>query len=351
MRLFVHEYTCAEESSSNVPADSLQTEGWAMLSALLADLGQLPDVEAWTILRQGTPDSWRNQIIATGGYCQRINQMEAASSFRELARSADYTLVIAPEFAQIHETRSEWVLESGGQLLGSSPAAVTLAGDKLRLSRHLREHDLPTPESQLFDRMKPPEIMAYPLVWKPRWGAGCQATYLVRHAEEWSLRFEQAQAEGWKGETLVQPFMPGLAASVAFLVGPCTRVALLPGAQIISQEGCFHYRGGALPLTQPLADRAVRLADRAIASVAGLRGFVGVDLVLGAADDGSQDWIIEINPRLTTSYLGLRALAQTNLADALLRISQGKKFTNLSWGSGRVKFLTNGKVIRHGLVH
>jgi hypothetical protein len=48
-----------------------------------------------------------------------------------------------------------------------------------------------------------------------------------------------------------------------------------------------------------------------------------VDLVLGDAADGSRDFAIEINPRLTTSYLGLRALARGSLAAALLRAVRG----------------------------
>ena len=34
----------------------------------------------------------------------------------------------------------------------------------------------------------------------------------------------------------------------------------------------------------------------------------------------SGDRVIEINPRLTTSYVGLRALARFNLAEALLAV-------------------------------
>ena len=51
----------------------------------------------------------------------------------------------------------------------------------------------------------------------------------------------------------------------------------------------------------------------------GLSGYVGVDVVLG--NDG-RDWAIEINPRLTTSYVGLRALAGFNLAEAMLAVAR-----------------------------
>ena len=44
-----------------------------------------------------------------------------------------------------------------------------------------------------------------------------------------------------------------------------------------------------------------------------MRGYVGVDLIL------TQDeaLLIEINPRLTTSYIGLRQVIDFNLAEAI----------------------------------
>jgi predicted ATP-grasp superfamily ATP-dependent carboligase len=47
-------------------------------------------------------------------------------------------------------------------------------------------------------------------------------------------------------------------------------------------------------------------------------GYLGVDLVLGDDPSGADDRVIEINPRLTTSYVGLRAAALCNLAEAML---------------------------------
>jgi predicted ATP-grasp superfamily ATP-dependent carboligase len=164
----------------------------------------------------------------------------------------------------------------------------------------------------------------------------------VRNPEELSVAFSTARAEGWSGDMILQPFVAGQPASVAFLVGPGGPLALAPAAQDLSSDGRFHYRGGWLPLPPHLGERAVRLARPAIEVISGLRGFVGVDLVLGDAPDGSEDWVIEINPRLTTSYLGLRALAETNLAELMLRIVQGKQVTPPRWRSDRVEFRLHG---------
>jgi predicted ATP-grasp superfamily ATP-dependent carboligase len=166
----------------------------------------------------------------------------------------------------------------------------------------------------------------------------------VRDPEALAACAETARLEGYRGEAILQPYLSGIAASVAFLTGPRQTVPLLPAAQHLSPDGRFHYQGGSIPLPVGLAERAERLARRAVAAVPGLRGYIGVDLVLGEVADGSQDAVIEINPRLTTSYVGLRALAEDNLAEALLRVATGEPLGELKWRPGEVRFRSDGTV-------
>ena len=139
---------------------------------------------------------------------------------------------------------------------------------------------------------------------------------------------------------ILQEFVPGRAASVAFLCGPAGNVPLAPVYQTLSDDGRFKYLGGELPIPEELAARAVKIAQRAVDCVPGLLGYVGVDLVLGHAADG--DRAIEINPRLTTSYVGLRALADFNIAEAVLRAAGGVPITEFEWKPGRVRFFPDG---------
>jgi len=106
-------------------------------------------------------------------------------------------------------------------------------------------------------------------------------------------------------------------------------------------DGRFQYLGGRLPIAPDLAARAVRIATAAVRCVPGLLGYVGVDVVLG---DDSRDWAIEINPRLTTSYVGLRALAKFNLAAAMLAAVRGEPLSEMAWHAGPVEFTPDGRV-------
>jgi predicted ATP-grasp superfamily ATP-dependent carboligase len=338
MQIFIYEYTCAAGVASHSLSAALQSEGWAMFRALLEDFGRLPGIETFTLLVEHCPYDYRY------GVCRRVRSEEEETRFRELAAAADFTLLIAPEFDGILQQRCRWVIESGGRLLGPGPAAVGLTGDKFALSTYLRARGVPTPESRLFVLGEELPIALFPAVWKPRYGAGSQATFLVRSPQELPSCLEQAGLEGWRGDALLQPFVPGSPASVAFLTGPRCRIPLVPTAQRLSNDGRFHYLGGSLPLAGALAERAVALAKPAIDTIPDLQGYVGVDLVLGYAQDGSGDAVIEINPRPTTSYVGLRALAACNLAIALLHVALGKEMPILEWRSGMIQFDADGMI-------
>ena len=135
-----------------------------------------------------------------------------------------------------------------------------------------------------------------------------------------------------------------LAGQCCVLIGERRVHALLPAEQFVSLPGNFRYVGGRSPLPEPLADRALRIARQAISCVSGLGGYVGVDMVLGSPPDGSRDFVIEINPRLTTSYIGLRTLCEDNLMDGLLRLVRGESLGKPRWRDGQVTWTPEGKV-------
>jgi tyramine---L-glutamate ligase len=336
MQVFIYEYTSAAGIADR--SRSLKSEGWAMLSAAVEDFSRLSNVEVITIVSES------GKLESAGRRVRQIKAHDEETIFRELAGQSDYTLVIAPEFDAILATRCQWVEEVRGRLLGPCSAAVRLTGDKLTLAELFRTHRIPTLPCQVLAGEKFTPSVPFPLVCKPRFGAGSLATFLVRDAQQLARCKDLARAERWEGEMIVQPFVAGQAASVAFLIGPNQRLALLPAAQNLSADGRFHYLGGTMPLPDDLGRRAIRLAAQAIDVVSGLRGYVGVDLVMGPDDDGSQDWVIEINPRLTTSYVGLRRLAQANLADIMLRLAKGESVPPLEWHPGPVHFQANGTV-------
>ncbi len=320
--VFVYEFTCATDT-----APSLQAEGWAMLSAVVDDLARIEGVRVATLLAESFVSATKidAEIVRSNN--------EEESNFRRLASHADATLVIAPEFDRILEDRCRWTIEAGGTWLGCPLETIRLTSDKLALFQQFKEHHVPTPETILLSKLSVAEV-AFPIIIKRRDGAGSLSMQVIRDTVELS---DLAAQDGY----LAQPFVAGLPCSLSFLVGPRQTVPLVPSLQRLGDDLSYH--GGEISLPPDLATRVTRLAEQAVCSVEGLGGYVGVDLVLGV--DG-HDYAIEINPRLTTSYVGLRKLARTNLAEAMLKILSGKPVESLPWLSDRVRFFPDGRTER-----
>jgi predicted ATP-grasp superfamily ATP-dependent carboligase len=334
MKLFAFEWISAGGMGAETPPE-LRTEGWLMLSALVEDFNRVRNVETLTLIERSCPRR-------LGRVCRRLGPGEERAGFQEMVAQADLVMVIAPEFDQILAERSRWVLAAGKLLLGSDVAAIELTSDKWALADHFTKLGVPTPLTRLLRDGNTEGGVSFPAVCKPRRGAGSQATFLVRNEMELLPLWREARALAPSADFVLQRFVPGQPASVTFMMGPCQSLALEPAAQKLSNDGRFHYLGGRLPLPEPLARRAIDLGRRATGAVHGLSGLVGVDLILGEAEDASEDWVIEINPRPTTSYIGLRRLAKDNLAEALLRIARGETIAPIRWREGPITFSSSG---------
>lgn len=321
MRVFIYEHLTAQGTGreAGTPAHGMYREGRAMRDAAVADFGRIADVFTFT-----------DSDVPVDSY-----------TFSDAANAADWTLLIAPEEDDTLINLAEEVWPTSGRLLGPSARAIRITSDKFALADHWYENDVPTPRTWEHD---PSPREPFPVVWKPRAGAGSQATFRLMSASDITRVRAKIDLENSARAMILQEFVPGHAASVAFLCGPAGCVPLAPTFQKLSSDGRFTYLGGELPIPPDVAARAVLLGKRAVSCISGLLGYVGVDLVLGDAEDGSRDQAIEINPRLTTSYLGLRALAKFNIADAMLQAAVGELRLPLEWEAGPIRFNSEGVI-------
>jgi predicted ATP-grasp superfamily ATP-dependent carboligase len=309
-----------------------------MLQALVDDFQAIPSIQTSCLLHESFPSSIRR------GSCRRLRGGEE-ESFRALARQADFTVVIAPELGGLLLERARWVEGESGALLSPLPQAIELTADKLALHHHWENLGIPTPFTAAF-RLGISIPNSFPIVVKPRSGAGSYGIRSANDGAAWADLISEVEVEPF-GDLILQPYVAGIPASIAFLVGSHSAVPLRPARQLLSDDGRFRFIGGELPLPEPLAQRALALGFKAVAGIPGLRGYVGVDMVLGNDDGGAGDFAIEINPRLTTSYVGLRILAESNLTQAMLGVVQGKELSAPTWKRGSLRFTADGDIY-HG---
>lgn len=374
MRIFVSEYVCGGGWPEPVIAGSLAIEGRAMLTALLVDLATIPGVSVsstWDA-RLGSPFAGSPRAIERVQFHIAHSPAEERELFDRLARAADATWVIAPEFDNILETRCRIVEALGKPLAGPGSDAVALCGDKLALARRLVERGIPTIPTRPFEwaRLDPTEarfvdagsvgISRFPIVVKPRFGAGSQSTFLITNEAQLRDLSQRWDQEPMLESAIWQPYLEGTPVSVAVVCdGARDEYEPLPVArQCLSSDGRFQYLGGSLPLTGELAASVQETAVAACRAVGGLKGYVGVDLLADAASASVA--VVEINPRLTTSYLGYRRLVDAEPATIIgtpdLATSGGWRLAQrilgyepvaspLRWQNESITFGANGEIV------
>lgn len=328
MRILVHEFVTGGGLAGRAVPASLAREGLAMRTTLVADLAALRCHDIVT-----TTDTRFRRAQPPGVECVDIGT-NADGTLDTLIASADAVWAIAPETGGCLERLARRVERSGATLLGSGSAVVRRAADKTTLPRRLGRAGVRHPETLVLtaghDAPAAARQLGYPVVVKPGRGAGGAGVRLVRTAREVNGALDEARLAGGAGAlsaarrvvappVVMQRFVFGVPASVALVADGRTAVALAVNAQRMSASSPCAYRGGCTPLDHRFADAAIDAAVRACAALPGLRGYVGVDLVL--SDDGP--FVIEVNPRLTTAYLGVRAVLDENVAALALAACEG----------------------------
>jgi tyramine---L-glutamate ligase len=333
LKLFVSEYVCSGAWPEREISCSLAVEGRSMLAAILADFASIPGVDVFTTWdrRLGAPtvESVQTSLIDSPAQEQ--------TSFERLARECEASFVIAPETHGVLAQRAAVVVQSGNRLLGPAPAAISLCADKLELCRHLQQHGIPTIETAAL-RLEDSNAddFEFPIVVKPTDGAGSQDTVLVWDRTEFE-RLCQTRRQSSPLQDIWQPFVRGTAVSTALLMAPdgIDAEVFPPAEQFLSDDGRFGYSGGRIPARCPAHNMILQSALAACRAVPGLRGYVGVDLVVPDAAL-ERPVVVEINPRLTTSYLGYRVLAQESLAERMLFPDRFAE--RIVWRAGGVEF-------------
>jgi tyramine---L-glutamate ligase len=349
--IFVSEFlTSGAWRESQIPA-SLLKEGRAMLLAIAADFASIPGCQAiftWDERLGSRPDI--PEAIAANIEARIVrNPAEEQSAFEVLCQRADAVLVIAPEFQHLLADRRRCVERIGTESLNCSVDAIRQCTDKLNLARQLESLGIPTiPTREVSDPQKIPcGELEYPLVIKPRDGAGSQDTYLIHDEKDWQSFLSVHGRTGGEANWILQPYVPGRTLSIAAIVGEAEwngepGLEVFPLAeQQLTTDGRFGYLGGRIPETISLQHLATTRVREVVAQIPGLSGYIGFDL-LAPNLDPQELLIVEINPRLTTSYLGYRALADQNLAEYLLPSRRPEK--PLRWKSQVVRFTADGAV-------
>ena len=309
MRIFVVEYITGGGMVGRQMTAELLNEAEAMLGALLADLSLLPEV---SLLVSRDP-----RLPALDYNCEIFTPLPGDNLWEAWGHCidrCDAVWAIMPETDALLQRISLLTLARARRLIGSPPAAVAVAASKLQTARTLRRAGIDVVPTYAVDKDIPVHCSRW--VLKPDDGVGGEGVGIFEsHKAMLHALRDRDRYAGY----VAQPLLEGKAASLSLLCRDGAATLLTANCQQVREvSGRFELEA---ILVNGIPDAHVRYAGlaRAIAdAIPGLWGYAGVDLIL----TGNGPVVLEVNPRLTVSYAGLRSALAANPAKLILRMLQ-----------------------------
>nr|WP_302578926.1 ATP-grasp domain-containing protein [Methanobrevibacter arboriphilus] len=190
----------------------------------------------------------------------------------------------------------------------------------------------------------------YKLIVKPIYGVDCQDMVIISEIEDIN---NIKNVFPNNTQVLVQEYIHGDNFSVSLISDGKKAIPISFNKQYIDiNKENQSYIGGELPFNHPDLESAFLIAKKAVESIEGIKGFVGVDLII--TDDYSAGnnsiYFLEINSRFTTPYVGLSKIAKFNIGKSIINLLDNKidisKLYKEGFGSNKfdkmVKFKKNG---------
>lgn len=279
-----------------------------MLKVLIDELARLPNIELTTLL------DWRCTSLDLPEKCEIVlvtNNQCAYDLLPALIANSDCVWPIAPETNFILQKISALVEENNKILLNSSAEAVSLCSDKLATFQHLKQKGINTVDTMQLDAFS----QSFEGLWviKPKYGVGCLNCYIVSNKNEFEKIIVQLESGS---DYIIQPYTKGDALSLSCLFRNGQARLLCCNQQHISiQKGNFQLNACLVNL--PIEESKIYhdLVNHIAQNISGLWGYVGIDIILPVLN---QPLVLEINPRLTTSYAGIGQALGINTASIIL---------------------------------
>lgn len=246
-----------------------------------------------------------------------------AAEIERLAPQCQMGLVIAPDHLLSRYTQ---ILEQHTHNLGCGFMTVALCASKVQTEKILRSHDIAVPQ----------KVSSGKQVIKPVKGCGARGVR-VSEGSAGDGEFVQEYIEG-------EHFSVSLVASrvigdacLYFTGNPPLVLAVNRQHIGHAPDGAIQYLGGETPVHPEREAEIIETAKKAIVVLGG-QGYLGVDVVVA-----DKVYVVDVNPRITTSLVGIAACMKEEIAEILIDASKGGGTSQVHL-TGSVRFDTHGKV-------
>ncbi len=235
------------------------------------------------------------------GSSQESKLYEQAASFGEVD-----AVILGPGFEHLKFEN----------ILNNPREVVEEVSDKSKLPEKLKSIGIPHPETESIDRA---EGLRFPLMVKPRFGAGGIRNIVVKNEEELELFKKRSDVR----EFIAQEFLEGISCSASTISNGDDAVVVALNEQLIGVPWLtrlpFAYCGNVTPFYTKFKFEMIHQAEQ-IALEFGLIGSNGVDFML--AKNGIT--VIEVNPRFQGSMDTVELSCGINVFDAHIKSFAGE---------------------------
>jgi predicted ATP-grasp superfamily ATP-dependent carboligase len=321
LKVLVYEHVSGGGYASQDISPSELSEGFGMLRCLAEDF-KAAGHEVTVLLDARL--SKLNPPIDADCIIPIFYPHEPEKFLNNMAKINDAIYVIAPEIRQTMQFFVELAEQTGKSSLNSESRTIGKTADKTVLYEVLQKLGV-SPKTVILsvddglDKIKETikKELGYPLIVKPADGVSCSGLSLVNAEIQLVGAVAKICSESANKRFIAQEFIRGEAASVSLLSTGKKAKALSLNKQnvyLAGPEAISRYEGGGVPFEHWLKQEAFKTAEKVTEAFSDLKGYVGIDFVLTE----HKPFVVDVNPRLTTSYVGLRKVARFNVAEALV---------------------------------
>ncbi|MES2499498.1 MAG: ATP-grasp domain-containing protein [Pseudomonadota bacterium] len=310
-KIFVCEFiTAGGFNGADLPA-GLVTEAELMRDALLRDLSDLHYLIYTTIdKRLNAPKKCQS--------CVTIEANDNAwSIWADQMQQADAVWIIAPEANGMLLMLIELAMLLDRPILGCGVHSVKNASEKLATYFMLQQAGIKTIPTYTINNWPKTDGEKNNVKWlaKPNDGAGCDETMLFDDADGLANWLEQHH----KKEThVIQPYQQGIPASISCVMHQGRAQVLSCNRQMIFIENNkLSFSGSQVNGMRDFWPEFELLAQKIALTDKDLNGYVGIDVIVNT-QNYNEITVVEINPRLTTSYAGLAEATGENPAELIM---------------------------------
>jgi tyramine---L-glutamate ligase len=310
-KIFVCEFITGGGLCAEHLPEAMAKEGALMRDALLEELSYLPYVVYTSV------DA---RLIAPKNVAKCISIQPDENIWQvweAQIKDADAVWVIAPETDGLLQYLTQLVIRHDKLLLGCGLVSVKIASEKLTTCLTLQKAGIATLPTYTFDNWQKSDI-----TWlaKPNDGAGCDDVVCFDDADELQDWLTQ---NGRQHTHVIQAFQEGTHASISCVMYKGMAEVLSCNTQLIDVENkALQFKGCIVNGMKLYWQQFQAIAQQVAQAMPDLAGYVGLDVIV----KDREIFVIEINPRLTTSYAGLHRATRVNLAEIIINTFTKQEF-------------------------